>query len=213
MRRILSLAAAALIVGAALPSFAQDNRPRTSDGAIMDLTRWHAMPPHEFMLNIVDLPNAKVMGAQRRVRDKGVPHERIWLDGGDGWIQVEHLFVGVYHGYITDGFKSGDYADRLTEAWWQHRGEPFEVRDKRKIYSYGERAGWVYATRGRRSGTSCIIASFGLLSDWAKIGQRTEEHFDTSVRLRDCAGKRSLTEVADWVESAKIVEPPYNRAR
>ena len=191
----------------------QDNRPRTSDGTVMDLTGWRSIPPHEFMLNIVDLPNVTVMGAQRRVRDKGVPHERIYFDGGDGWIQVEHLFVRVYHGYITDRFKSGEYADRLAEAWWKHRGESFEVLDRRKVYSYGERAGWVYATRGRASGTSCIIASFGLLSDWAKMGQRTEEHFDTGVRIRDCAGKRSLTEVAGWVEGAKIVEPPYNRVR
>ena len=179
----------------------------------MDLTKWHAMPTHEFMLNIVDLPNAEFTRAQRRMRNKSVPHERIWFDRGEGWIQIEHLFVRVYHGYITDGFKSGEYVDRLSEAFWKYRSEPFAIRNKRKIYSYGERAGWVYATRGRTSGTSCIIASFGFLSDWAKMGQRTEEHYDTSVRFRDCSRNRSLDDVAKWAEGAKIVEPPYNRVR
>ncbi len=119
----------------------------------------------------------------------------------------------VYHGHITDRFKSGHYADRLAAGWWQHRSEPFAIRDRRKIYSYGDRAGWVYATRGRTSGTSCIIARVGFLSDWAKIGQRTEEHFDTSMSYRDCSGKRSFDDVVTWVNGAKIVEPPYNRVR
>ena len=72
LTRILfgTVALALLATAFALPALAQDNRPRTSDGAIMDLSSWHAMPPHDFMLNIVDLPNAEFTGAQRRVRDK-----------------------------------------------------------------------------------------------------------------------------------------------
>ena len=44
------------------------------------------------------------------------------------------------------------------------------------------------------------------------MGNRTEEHYDTSVSFRDCSGKRTLDDVAKWLEGAKLVEPPYNRA-
>ncbi len=219
MKRYRSRAPAAISVFAALavmtagpPPLAQDKRPRDSSGAVMDLSAWHSMPTHAFMLNIVDLPGAEFTRAQRRTRNKGIPHERIWFDTGRGWMFVEHLLVGVYHGYVTDRLRSRDYADSLLGRFGRSRGEAFEAEERRKIYSYGERAGWVYAVRGRHTGEACILARFGLLSDWAKIGQRTDEHYDTAVSFRDCSGKRSLDDVANWVESAKLVEPVYNRA-
>ena len=71
----------------------------------------------------------------------------------------------------------------------------------------------VGAVRGARTGTSCIVSQFGFLTDWAKMGHRTDERYDTIINFRDCSGKRSLDQVAEWLEGAKIVEPPYNRVR
>ena len=39
----------------------------------------------------------------------------------------------------------------------------------------------------------------------------TFEAYDTGASFRDCSGKRSLDDVVKWIESVKIVEPPYNR--
>ena len=33
------------------------------------------------------------------------------------------------------------------------------------------------------------------------------------MSYRDCSGKRTLDDVVTWLESAKIVEPSYNRVR
>ncbi|MDE0173214.1 MAG: hypothetical protein OYH76_05240 [Defluviicoccus sp.] len=204
---------AALIAAASPPALAQDNRPRDSSGAVMDLSRWHSMPTHEFMLNIVDLPGAAFTRAQRRVRNKGIPHERIRFDGGEGSMFVEHILSGVYNSYVTDRLQNRADMDRRLDRFGQRHGQVFEVVENRKIYRYGERGGWVYAIRGRRTGETCIVSRFGFLSDWAKIGQRTGEHYDTSITFRDCSGKRSLDDVVKWVNSAKIVELPYNRVR
>lgn len=213
MKHIVRALAAVALIAAAPPAPAQDKPPRDSSGAIMDLSRWHAMPTHEFMLNIVDLPDAEFTRAQRRVRDKGIPHERVRFDGGKGSMFVEHILVGVYKAYVGERLLDREYVDGLLEKFGQRRGEVFEAEQRRKIYSYGERGGLVLAIRGRRTGMSCVVSRFGFLSDWAKMGQRTEERYDTLISFRDCSGKRSFEDVVKWVEGAKIVEPPYNRVR
>lgn len=204
---------AALIAAASPPALAQDNRPRDSSGAVMDLSRWHSMPPHEFMLNIVDLPNAEFSRAERRVRNKGIPHERIWFDNRRGFIFAEHVYTGVYNEYVTDRIKSGEAIDKLLDLFGRNRGQTYAVEERRKIHAFGERAGWAYEVRGRHTSETCIIARLGFLTDWGKMGHRSGERYDTSFSFRDCSSKRSLDDVVAWLESAKIVEPPYNRVR
>ena len=213
MKHIVRTFAAVALIAAAPPASAQDKPPRDSGGAVMDLTQWHSMPTHEFMLNIVDLPNAVFTRAQRRVRNKAIPHERVRFDGGKGSIFVEHSFTLVYNEYVTDRMLDRDHADGLLDKFGQRRGQVFEAEQRRKIYTFGERGGWVYAIRGKRTGEACVVARFGFLSDWGKMGHRTGERYDTSVSFRDCSGKRSFEDVVKWVEGAKIVEPLYNRVR
>ena len=109
--------------------------------------------------------------------------------------------------------QSGESTARLSERWWKHRSEAFGVEGKQKVYSFGDRGGWVHATRGRRTGTACIIARVAFISDPGKTAARTSEHYDTGISYRDCSGKRSIDAVAAWLEGAKLVEPIYNRAR
>ena len=35
---------------------------------------------------------------------------------------------------------------------WKRAKESLEIEDKRKVYAFSERGGWVYATRGRTNG-------------------------------------------------------------
>lgn len=202
-----------LATALALPALGQDKPQRDSGGAIMDLSQWHAMPPHEFMLNIVDLPDAEPTRTQRRVRNKGIPHERVWFDDGESFILVEHIYTGVYNEYVTDSMQSGEAADKLLDLFGRNRGETFKVQEKRKLYQFGERAGWAYTVSGRHTRQTCIISRLAFLTDWGKIGQRTGERYDTSFAFRDCSGKRTIDDVVTWLEGAKLVEPPYNRIR
>lgn len=215
MTRILRLAAAALIAGAAAPSFAQDNRLRDSGGAVMDLSKWQDIPAHEFMLNIVDLPSAEPGRAQRRVRNKGTPHERIRFDRREGFIYVEHLYVTLYNENVTDLFQSVAFTRKLAERHWKRRVpvERFTIEEERKIHSSYERGGWVLATRGKNSGVLCIIARLAFLSEGAGSGSFTHEAYNTGVSYRDYSGKRSFDDVVTWLKGVKLVEPPYNRVR
>ena len=61
----------------------------------------------------------------------------------------------------------------------------------------------------------CIIGEMGFLSESnaGLAASRSEEHYDTSLNIRDCSGKRSFEDVVTWLKGVKIVEPLYNRAR
>ncbi len=192
-------------------ALAQDNRVRDSGGTIIDVSEWHSMPAYEFLLNIVDLPGAFFTGGERRVRNNSVPQQRIWFDRGKGRISVEHVYVGLYNTYVTDRMKSREYAEKRLDRFSESRGEVFVAEERRKIYRFSDRAGWVLAARGRNTGDVCILARIGFLSDPAKTGTQVDEHYDTSFSFLDCAGKRSIDDVVNWVESVKIVEPSYNR--
>lgn len=209
--KFASIFAAAAIAVTAPAALAQDKPPRDSTGTVMDLSKWHDMPTHEFMLNIVDLPGVEMARAQRRVRNKGIPHERVRFGGGKGWMLVEHIYVGLYNEHVTDSMQSREEADRAVERRAERRRLVTSVEQRRKIYAFGERGGWVYAVRVQGTGQLCIAGRFGFLSDWGKMGHRTGERYDTSVIFNDCSGKRSLDDMVAWANGAKIVEPPYNR--
>lgn len=192
-------------------ALAKDNRTRDSGGTIIDVSAWRSMPAYEFLLNIVDLPGAFFTGGERRVRNNSVPQQRIWFDRGKGKISVEHVYVGIYNAYVTDRLKSREYPQKLLDRFSKSRGEAFVAEERRKVYRFSERAGWVVAGRGRNTGDVCIVARIGFLSDPAKTGARVDEHYDTSFSFTDCSGKRSIDDVVNWIEGAKIVEPSYNR--
>ena len=86
-------------------ALSQDNRPRDSGGFKMDLSSWRSIPTHEFVLNIVDLPGAEFISAERRVRDHRVVHQRVWFDGPQGFLFVTHVpAAGGYKKSVTDRF-------------------------------------------------------------------------------------------------------------
>ena len=215
MHKIRSLAIATLVAAAVgLPALAQDKPPRRdSGGTEMDLSVWHEIKPHEFLLNIVDLPNVDLHRAQRRVRDKRAEQYRTKFDSGKGFMFVEHFLSARYTENSSEAFRAGESTRKTAEGFWKRAKESFEIEDKRKVYAFSERGGWVYATRGRTNGRRCILARMGFLSDPAKAAQSTYEVYDSGISYRDCSGKRTLDDVVTWLNGAKIVEPNYNRVR
>ena len=193
-------------------ALSQDNRPRDSGGFKMDLSSWRSIPTHEFMLNIVDLPGAEFISAERRVRDHRVVHQRVWFDGPQGFLFVTHVpAAGGYKKSVTDRFRSARNAREAAESHWRAAGEPFDVEESVEIHTSRRRGGWVHATRGRYYGRLCFIARVGFLSRRSKVNRRPHVYYDTLISFRDCSGERSLADVATWLEGAKIVEPSYNR--
>ena len=208
----ISIFTALTLTVVSLSALAQDKPQRDSSGTVMDLSKWHAISPHEFMLNIADLPDAVFTIAQRRVRDNRLTHERVRI-GKTGAVLVEHFHSGTYSENAVGSFQSGEFARRFAEGYWKRRGDAFSVDASRRIYRFGERGGMVLSTRGQRSGTVCIVSRLAFLSDEAKSAEFTHEVYDTAVFFRDCAAGRTLGDVAAWLEGVKIVEPPYNRVR
>ena len=170
------------------------------------------MPTNELMFNIVDLPDAEFTRAQRRVPNNSAPWQRLWFDGGKSWMFVEHIYLQVYNTHVTDRLQSREYADGLLDRFSKRRGDMFVAEERRKIYRFSDRSGWVYAAHGRNTAEVCISARIGFISDSAKTGARTSERYDTSFTFRDCSDRRSIDDVVKWVEDTKIVESVYNRA-
>ena len=164
------------------------------------------------MLNIVDLPGAEFTGAERRVRDHKIVHQRVWFDDPESFLFVTHISAaGGYKKRVTDRLRSAWYARKTAERYWRGAGEPFGVEESVEIHTSRRRGGWVHATRGRNYGRLCFIARVGFLSRRWKVNRRPHEYYDTLIFFRDCSGKRSLADVVTWLEGAKIVEPSYNR--
>lgn len=185
----------------------------TRSGAAEDPAKWTAMAAHEFMLNIVDLPGVELGRAQQRMWKGRVPHHRMRFDGGKSFVRVDHLPDWFYNRRITEKYQDRAEMDRRVSRLGRSRGKNFEATERRKIYSSNERGGWVYAAREKMSGQTCIVSRFAFLTDWRKLGSASGEHYDTLVYFRDCSGRRSLDDVVSWVEGAKIVAPPDNKAR
>ena len=193
-------------------ALSQDNRPRDSGGFKMDLSPWRSIATPEFMLNIVDLPGAEFISAERRVRDHALVHQRVWFDGPQGFLFVEHLpSTRGYNRRSSNNLRSAWYARKTAERYWRGAGEPFDVEESAEIHTSRRRGGWVHATRGRNYGRLCFIARVGFLSRRWKVSHRPYEYYDTLIFFRDCSGERSLADVVTWLEGAKIVEPLYNR--
>lgn len=213
MRKILSFAVAAAIAANGPAALAQDDRPRDSGGFKMDLSEWHFIPKHEFMLNILDLPGVEHRFSEGRLRHKSFPQHRMWFDSR-AFIFVEHINVGVYRQRTTHKFQSFKFAEEMAERYWNRLNEPFGVEDKRKIYISRKRGGWALATRGRHTGRLCFFARLAFLSQPTKSRMSSsQERYDTGIHLRDCSGKRSLDDVATWLEGAYLVGSGHNRVR
>lgn len=208
---ILLAAALALVLTSNPPAFAQ----RDTSGKVMSLSQWHDIEPHEFSLNIVDLPGVALMRAQRRIRDSKANQERLRFDDRMGFVFIEHFPSGGYGQNTVDLLNSVAFTRKYAEGYWKRRVpvEPFSVEEERKIYAFRERGGRLLATRGKNSGTLCIVARLGFLSDEHKFGAALRDIYDTALSMYDCSGKRSLDDVVKWLEGVKIVEPPYNRVR
>ena len=198
-----------------IPHFAtaQDKTSRTIGGTLTTVTEWTAIKPRELVINIVDLPNAEVSRAEYRKRNNGLTvQQRAWFDGRKGFVYLEHLFSYIYNENATFHFQDPETTKKLTARYCQRAKKTCEIVDTRKVHAYGERSGWVRLIRIRETGRRCIGARVAFLSA-DKFHTLPEERYDTGITYRDCSGKRTLDDVVQWLEGAKIVEPSYNRVR
>lgn len=178
-----------------------------------NLGEWRTIRPQEIVVNIVDLPQADVVMAQQRTRDKHAIQQFAVMGDLEAWIRLQSSFSPgrVIKEHDAAAFGDSDGAKKLARDVWRQRGEPFDYEESQKIYAFGERLGRAHMTRGRRTGQRCIIAELVFLSDQAKATWHTSEVYDTSVSFWDCSGKRSFALDLEWLESLKIVPPEYNR--
>lgn len=213
-----SLFAVAAAIAVALhppAASAQDDRTTDNSGTVMDVTAWRDVPVHRLVINIVDLPGAEVSRVRQRERDKQAIHQEAVFDGKDGWLQIQYIVAPgmILSQYAAPGYRDGTGIKEWASRFWAQFRESFDHEDRRRIYAFGERAGWAYMTRGRMSDRACLFARVAFLSDGSKGAEATEEVYDTTVIVLDCSGKRSLQDAAEWLGSLKIVPPEYNRLR
>ena len=209
----------ALAAVAALTACAPEPGPRPGGGSIgRDVggpptyrTAWTAIEPHELLINIADLEEAALSNAERRGRDNRLVQQRVRLDGGSGRIFLEHSISGYYNERSTRNANDPASSKKGISRYYGKIGR-FDYEESRKVYTYGERGGWVHRVRNRVTDRTCIFAQVAFLSDQAKLhGSVTDERYDTVVRLRDCSRKRSLNQTEAFLNRMKIVPPEYNR--
>ena len=201
------------LTAAVFSASAQEKKPpRDIGGKVMDVTQWHDIRPSEIVLNIVDLPNARFSRVRQRERDKGAVQQQAWFDERNGWIQIEHVLSGAYSTRTTLHFQDEASLKKRISRFYERRGEPFDFEESRSVRVAYDRSGWVSASRSRNTYRLCIMGLVAFISDSSKTAAVADEHYDTGVFLRDCSGKRSLHEIANFLNGMRTVESAYNRS-
>ena len=192
---------------------AQDrDPPRDVSGTVMDLAEWREIKPREVVVNIVDLEHVRATRAQERARDNRGIQQRVWFNGVDGYIWIEHFPVARFNEHVTRRLQDPSYSEKLVANFYRKRDLRYDLQESRRIHSPYGRSGWVRQARRRQTGDTCDFASVGFLSDASKQPAGAET-YDTILYFRDCSGEGSLDDLAAWFEDVKIVPPEYNRQR
>ena len=86
------------------------------------------------------------------------------------------------------------------------RGYTVHERDLEsgRIRRHGSRGGPVAGATDSLTGATCVLGVLAFLSNDTK-NRSSDEHYDTIVRFRDCSGKRSVSEVKDFLNGLRIV--------
>ena len=202
---LVAIAAAIAVTCQTVPASAQNR----GDG------QWRDIPPYEITVNIIDLREVDVWKAQQRIRDNAVLQQQAFIGDGAGRLLLHHApsYTDGVSEHAAMAYQEAALSRKAAVRFWSINGEPFDYEESRKIYNYGERAGWVHMTRSRTSSRRCIIARVAFLSDQAKGSLSPSEVYDSVVSLDDCSGKRTLRETVEWLKNLKIVPVEYNRRR
>ena len=180
-------------------------------GKTIHYGEWKAKKPRDIMINLVDFekhPPLDRVTVEERIRDNQITNQRVHFDGGQSVISMEHVWsyfdpardrdilLGL-EGNRTFLSKSFE-RDRIT---WE---------ESKKVYRYGRRGGWIH--HARIGPKTCILGHIGLLSTGKDLPSGVSgDVYDTSIRLRDCSGKRLLKDYEKFFNGVKLVPQGYNR--
>lgn len=180
-------------------------------GKTIHYGEWKAKKSRDIMINLVDFekhPPLDRVTVEERIRDNQITNQRVHFDGGQSVISMEHVWsyfdpardrdilLGL-EGNRTFLSKSFE-RDRIT---WE---------ESKKVYRYGRRGGWIH--HARIGPKTCILGHIGLLSTGKDLPSSVSgDVYDTSIRLRDCSGKRLLKDYEKFFNGVKLVPQGYNR--
>ena len=178
---------------------------QTSVGSRTYLTEWQEIEPAKLVVNFSDLNGAEITWAEQRIRDNHVIHQRVDFDAR-GRLTVEHLRgpFSIFTMRVTDQFS--DMPKALEDMKRFHSRYTVQEGDLEsgRIRSRGSRGGLVARAAESLTGTACVLGVMAFLSSGSK-NRTLDERYDTIVRFRDCSGKRSVSEVRDFLNGLRIV--------
>ena len=178
---------------------------QTSVGTRTYLTEWQEIEPPKLVVNFSDLDGAEITWAEQRIRDNHIVHQRVDFDGR-GRLTVEYLGGpnSVFNTRVTESFN--DVPMALADMTDFLRGYTVHERDLEsgRIRRHGSRGGPVASATDRTTGGTCVLGVLAFISSATK-NRSSDEHYDTIVQFRDCSGKRSVSEVKDFLNGLRIV--------
>ncbi len=206
MRTAIWIAAAMLSAAlAACGPQGKVTQGQTSVGSRTYLTKWQEIEPAKLVVNFSDLDGAEITWAEQRIRDNHVVHQRVDFDAR-GRLTVEYLSGpnSIFTTRVTERFN--DVAKALADMKHFLRGYTVHEHDLEsgRIRRHGSRGGLVASARHSTTGGTCVLGVLAFLGTATK-NRSLDEHYDTIVRFRDCSGKRSVSEVKNFLNGLRIV--------
>ena len=206
MKATICIAAASIsVLLAACGPQGKVTQGQTSVGSRTYLTEWQEIEPAKLVVNFSDLDGAEITWAEQRIRDNHVIHQRVDFDA-QGRMTVEYLGGpnSIFTARVTERFN--DVSKALADMKHFLRGYTVHERDLEsgRIRRHGSRGGLVASATHSTTGGRCVLGVLAFLSNHTK-NRSTDERYDTIVRFRDCSGKRSLSEIEDFLNGLRIV--------
>ena len=207
MNPVFSFAAMTLLLCGCV---ANSTAPRDSGGVAMRLSEWQAIAPTDVIVNLADLGDLPDTLFDERNRDNIFTQQRIRFVDGRGQIFIEHLLPQyyVYSFQVTERCLSEDLFRNEIDNFFKTQNQtasPYRIDQIRKYGMYARRTAIVSVSGGLRN---CVFGKQCFLSK-GKHNPRTDERFDTAVRLRDCAGNWAYDDIKAWMQDIRIVPKDY----
>ena len=179
-------------------------------GKTIHYGEWKIKKPRDIMINLVDFekhPPLDRVTVKERIRDNQITNQRVHFDGGQSVISMEHTWGYFDPAWNKDVLELEGNKTFLSKSFERDR---ITWEESKKVYRYGRRGGWIH--HARIGPKTCILGQVDLLSTGKDLPSGVSgDVYDTSIRLRDCSGKRLLKDYEKFFNGVKLVPQGYNR--
>ncbi len=173
----------------------------TVSGENITYTEWQSVPAERLLLNLSDSTDIRLTRARQRERTGGVLQQTGYFPGG--LMNIRYHPRSSFGERTTEILSDPESLKKRIRRYYERKKEAFSYGPLAQVAKPPERAGWVHRVRDH-SGQVCQFGVIGFISQAKREKGYTVGRFDTVVWIKDCSGKRSLSQIAGFLMRVEL---------